>query len=107
MFGFEVTGGILVNNFATFDAQFSDGGSLLRCDWRQIALDAGVGRTVTFPNGISGVWDTYSHASCRDGGVSCSDGLVNRNAGIVPDTTNDFTYVLYPTDCADLRGQVN
>jgi hypothetical protein len=106
MFGFEVTGGILVNNFKTYDQQWSDGG-LVRCDWRQIALDAGSGHSVSFPNGISGVWDTYSHASCRDGGVGCNDGALHRNAGLVPDTNNSFTYVLYPTGCDQVVGQVN
>ena len=105
-YGFEVSGGILVNNFATYDIRRSDGGVTVRCDWRQIALDAG-GGTVVFPNGISGVWDTYAHAPCRDGGTSCSDGYFNRDSGVVPGTNNDFTYVLYPTTCDDLAGYVD
>lgn len=98
--GFEVTGGILVNNYRTYDVTFSDGGSRTGCDYRVYANDGG---TVTFPNGITGVWDTYSHASCEDGGTS---NCTRRNAGTVPGTMNDFTYALYPLDCSMLPGVV-
>jgi hypothetical protein len=106
VYGFEVSGGILVNNFATYDIRHSDGGVTVRCDWRAIAADAGNG-TVVFPNGISGIWDTYSHAPCRDGGTSCPDGFSNRDSGIVPGTNNEYTYVLYPTSCEDLPGYLD
>jgi hypothetical protein len=99
-FGFEVTGGILVSNFRTFDFTASDGGSRMGCDYRAYANDAGV---VTFPNGITGIWDTYSHASCEDGGTSNCN---RRNAAVVPGTMNDFTYAIYPLDCGDLPGMV-
>lgn len=105
-YGFEVTGGILVNNFATYDIRRSDGGVTVRCDWRAIALDAGSG-TVVFPFGISGVWDTYTHAPCRNGSTSCNDGFTSRDAGVVPGTVNEYTYVLYPTGCDDLVGYVD
>jgi hypothetical protein len=97
--GFEVTGGILVNNLFTF-GESRDGGPV-RCDWRALAADGG---RVTFPNGISGIWDTYTHAPCL-GNPSCGP---NRDAGTVPGTTspNTFTHVLYPTVCSDLPGQV-
>jgi hypothetical protein len=97
--GFEITGGVLVNNFFTF-GETRDGGSV-RCDWRAIAADGGM---VTFPNGLAGIWDTYTHAPCI-GNPSCGG---DRDAGYVPGTqpTNAFTYVLYPTDCAELQGQV-
>ncbi|MBX7112741.1 MAG: hypothetical protein K1X64_00305 [Myxococcaceae bacterium] len=99
-FGFEVTGGILVNNYKTYDRSFSDGGSEIRCDYGAMVRDGG---TVTFPNGIKGVWDTFSHAPCYDGS---SSGSCKRDAGFVPATTTDFTYVLYPQNCnADLVGQ--
>lgn len=105
-YGFEVSGGILVNNYHTFDIFPSDGGTpTIRCDWRKIAIDAGSG-TVVFPNGISGIWETYSHAPCRNGSTSCNDGFTSRDSGIVPGTNNEFTYVLYPEDCADLDGVV-
>ncbi|MGV3620897.1 MAG: hypothetical protein ACO1OB_08770, partial [Archangium sp.] len=100
-FGFEVTGGVLVNNYRTYDFTQSDGGGRMGCDYRLYANDGG---TVTFPNGITGVWDTYSHASCEDGGTSnCS----RRNPGTVPGSAdNDFTYALYPLDCSMLPGVV-
>lgn len=99
-FGFEVTGGILVNNYRTYDYTASDGGGRMGCDYRAYANDGG---TVTFPTGITGVWDTYSHASCEDGGTS---GCTRRNAGVVPGTVNDYTYAIYPLDCTDLPGMV-
>ncbi len=95
--GFEITGGVLVNNFATFGTT-RDGGSV-RCDWRAIAADGG---TVTFPNGLTGIWDTYSHAPCI-GDENCA---FRRDAGQVPFANNTFTYVLYPTDCNELQGMV-
>lgn len=99
-FGFEVTGGILVNNYKTYDRFFNDGGSEIRCDYGAMVRDGG---TVTFPNGIKGVWDTFSHAPCYDGSASSS---CKRDAGFVPGTTTDFTYVLYPQNCTtDLVGQ--
>ena len=99
--GFEVTGGILVNNFNTFDRTHSDGGVTVRCDYRRMVLDGG---SVVFPNGITAVWDTYAHASCEDGGTSCTGINDRRNKAIVPGTTNDYTYVLYPADCTELVG---
>jgi hypothetical protein len=103
-FGFEVTGGVLVNNFRTFGTSPTDGGAP-RCDWRQFQLDGG---NVSFPNGISGFWDTYSHAPCFDGTSTCSTrpaAFNIRDAGFVPGAigadggNQDFTYVLYPMDC--------
>ncbi len=98
-FGFEVSGGVLVNNYKTYRS-FGDGG-VPGCDWRAVVLDGG---TVSFPSGISGVWDTYTHAPCGDGGVSSS---CRTNKGYVPGTPDaNFTYVLYPQDCTnDLVGQ--
>lgn len=90
-FGFEVTGGILVNNRKTYGAT-QDGGST-RCDFRAMALDGG---TVTFPTGIRGVWETYTHAPCVDGGTSPS---CFRDAGFIPGTDQNYTNVLYPQDC--------
>lgn len=87
--GFEVTGGILVNNYRTFSG----------CDYRTMAES---GSLVTFPNGISGVWDTYTHAPCTDTASPCY-----RDIGSVPGTANDYTFVLYPQDCTtDLPGVV-
>jgi hypothetical protein len=99
-FGFEVSGGVLVNNNSTFGTT-QDGGSP-RCDWRaQVNADAG---TVTFPNGIKGVWDTYTHAPCVDGGTSTFNCF--NDAGVVPGTGNNWTAVLYPENCNDLQGQI-
>lgn len=100
--GFEVTGGVLVSNDKAFGVTFDGGTS--RCDWRALVKDGG---TVNFPNGIRGVWDTYSHVPCADGGFTSADGGTSsnctfsyRDAGYVPGTSNDYTYILYPQDCA-------
>ncbi len=90
-FGFELDGGVLVNNFYTYDAPYRDGG----CDWRKVALDGG---HVVFADGITGIWDTFTHASCVDGGVASG---CFANAGSIPDTTKTYTYVLYPLSCGD------
>ena len=92
-FGFEVEGGVIVNNYKTFT----------NCDYRVMAEDGG---TVTFNNGLIGIWDTYTHASCEDGGTSCPRDDDRRNEGIVPGTTNFYTYVLYPLDCAQIPAVV-
>lgn len=103
--GFEVTGGILVNNFNTYRD----------CDLRNHALDAGQnGEEIVFQDGISGVWDTYTHADCVDGGVPADGGSFrcNSNAsGHIPGSTfeggegeNRYTFVLWPQTCADLQG---
>jgi hypothetical protein len=106
--GFEVTGGVLVSNYKTFGETF-DGGTP-RCDWRNVVNDGG---SVSFPNGIRGVWDTYSHVPCADGGfTNPADGgtfssctFSYRDAGVVPGTNNPYTYILYAQDCpTDLPG---
>jgi hypothetical protein len=108
--GFEVTGGVLVSNYKTFGTTL-DGGTP-RCDWRNVVNDGG---TVSFPNGIRGVWDTYTYVGCEDGGFtnpndggtysSCSYSF--RDAGAVPGTDNPYTFIVYPQDCAtDLPGVV-
>jgi hypothetical protein len=111
-YGFEVSGGVLVNNHKTFDQHFSDGGVNVRCDWRIIALDAGMhGQKVVFPDGISGVWESYTHAPCADGGTASG---CFRLTGKVPGTYdpetydggNAFTFVLYPQSCDQLQGTV-
>lgn len=95
-YGFEITGGILVNNSKTFR---SDGG----CAWRDVALDAGSqGQKVVFTGGVQGVYDSYTYAACADGGTNPYCG--NNVPGIVPGTNNKFTYVLYPESCADFVG---
>jgi hypothetical protein len=53
---------------------------------------------VTFSNGLTGVWDTYTHAPCL-GTVNCA---FNRDAGYVPGTMNPTrttTSVLWLTQC--------
>jgi hypothetical protein len=81
-----------------------DGGQVAvpgRCDYAAWARDGGV---VTFPSGISGVWDTYAVQLCagpKDGGQYCSN-----TPGEVPLADGGallgFTYVLWPQSCADL-----
>jgi hypothetical protein len=98
--GFEVSGGVLVNNYKTF-GETRDGGNP-RCDWGAHAQDGG---GVTFPNGIRGVWDTYSYVSCTNGSSGTDGGSCPRDAGYVPGTDNPYTYVLYPQNCdTDLPG---
>ncbi|HEX8440698.1 hypothetical protein [Archangium sp.] len=103
-FGFEVEGGILVRNYKTFGQ--TDGGDV-RCDWR--ALVASDGGSVTFPNGIRGVWETYTYSACQD--LSSQDAGCFKSPAVVPGTElpdgggNKFTYVLHPQNCAvDLAG---
>jgi hypothetical protein len=98
--GFEVSGGVLVNNYKTF-GESRDGGPP-RCDWGAIAQDGG---GVTFPNGVRGVWDTYSYVPCVGGSSSPDGGTCPRDAGYVPGTNQQYTYVLYPQNCGtDLPG---
>jgi hypothetical protein len=106
-YGFEVTGGILVNNYKTYGPSPTDGGRA-RCDFRARENDGGPG-TVAFPSGLSGVWDSYTFTRCKDGGdpYSCSANQGTLN-GYVPGTAGSFsgdggyaryTFVVYPQDC--------
>ncbi|MDP1829062.1 MAG: hypothetical protein Q8L48_37715, partial [Archangium sp.] len=95
-FGYELSNGVLVNNFRTFEGAVLENGVVSHCDVRNVVLDGG---TVTFPNGLIGVWDTYTHATCVDGGINLTNCF--NNSGTVPGTAATFTHVLYPTDCAD------
>jgi hypothetical protein len=103
-FGFEVQGGILVRAYKTVGE--SDGGEE-RCDWRRKALDGG---SVLFPQGLRGVWETYSYAACQD--RASTDAGCLRESAVVPGTEgrdgggNPFTYVLHPQNCeTDLVGE--
>ncbi len=87
--GFEVSGGVLVLNQATFR----------NCDYRAIAEDGG---TVTFHDGIRGVWDTYTNVQSFDGGTRTifADGIIPgrlEDGGI--GSVADYTYVLHPLNC--------
>jgi hypothetical protein len=102
--GFEVTGGVLVSDFKTSAIGSTDGGTGT-CDWRAIALAAEAqGKKVEFPNGITGVWDTYTYAACENGTLrsDCNP----RKPGTIPGTDggSESTLVLYPLDCSDLQG---
>ncbi|MGE6759191.1 hypothetical protein ACQKGO_14310 [Corallococcus interemptor] len=100
-YGFEVTGGILVYHDKTRDRS-GDGGT--RCDYQKAALDGGA---VTFPNGISGVWDTYTFAGCTNGSSDITGcGNNDRDSG-VPGTDLRYTYTIIPQGCEDLPGQVD
>lgn len=104
-FGFEVTGtnipaGVLVRTQNTFGT-FPDGGP--RCDYGQMVRDGG--RMVSFPNGIRGVWDTFSQTGCVNGTTSCT-GAMSRDAGVVPGLGSNYTFVVFPMDCNDLAGAV-
>ncbi len=95
-YGYQLSNGVLVDNFRVFEGAVLEDGGVSHCDLRTLAMG---GSTVTFPNGIIGVWDTYTHASCTDGGTNLT-GCFN-NPGMIPGTDAGFTHVLYPTDCAD------
>jgi hypothetical protein len=104
-YGFAVTGGVLVNTRKTA----TPGPGVPSCDWAALVKDGG---TVTFPHGIAGVWDTYAHAPCVDGGTDPSlctyvNGVSTSGteAAFVPGADAGFTLVLYPQNCAvDLAG---
>ncbi|AKQ67532.1 hypothetical protein A176_004444 [Myxococcus hansupus] len=98
-YGFEVSGGVLVNNNTTFGTT-QDGGTP-RCDYRVIVNDGG---SVTFPDGIRGVWDTYTHAPCVDGGTSTFSCF--NDAGVIPEANNTWTTALFPEGCNDLPAEV-
>ena len=95
-FGYQLSNGVLVDNFRVFEGALLEDGGVSHCDVRNVVLDGG---TVTFTNGIVGVWDTYTHATCTDGGINLTQCF--NNPGFVPGTDAGFTHVLYPTDCAD------
>ncbi|MDP2271053.1 MAG: hypothetical protein Q8N23_09375 [Archangium sp.] len=98
-YGFELSNGVLVNDFRIFDgAQLEDGG-VSRCDVRFAVADGG---TVTFPNGITGIWDTYAFAPCLDGGTDIFNCFAGRGT-VPPSPDSGYTNILYPTDCADLN----
>lgn len=110
LFGYEVTGGILVvdrrEDPGASRLRLADGGADSSCEWGAVAQDAGV----RFPDGISGVWDTYTHAPCADGGfgfgcVTTGPGFIPGTGGPGADGGNPYTYVLYPLGCADVAGE--
>ncbi|QSQ16627.1 hypothetical protein [Myxococcus landrumensis] len=93
--GIEVTGGILVSTSKTY-----------RSDNCKIMETVDDGGTVTFPKGIRGVWETFTNVQCSDAGTTTTlpDGGTSTRCnaygdGVVPGTTNNFTYVLHPMDC--------
>jgi hypothetical protein len=94
--GFELSNGMLVSNFRTFDDRLRDGGLLTRCDYRRQFLDGGM---PTFA-AVSGIWDTYAIAPCADGGSA--NGCFQLRA-FVPGTDAGTTNVLYPTECSDFE----
>jgi hypothetical protein len=87
--GFEVTGGVLVD----------DGATHASCPWRWVVSDGG---TVVFPQGISGVWDTYTQVP----EVECAIGPDYARcleAGFIPGPdgrpVTRVLHVVIPTDC--------
>ncbi|RKG89215.1 hypothetical protein D7V97_42545 [Corallococcus sp. CA053C] len=102
-YGFAVGNGILVFHDKTRDRSLTDGGVDVKCDFQKAALDGGA---VTFPNGLSGVWDTYTFAPCKDGGTDITGCGDNVSDSGVPGSTKPYTYTIIPQDCADLPGEV-
>ncbi len=103
-YGFEVTGGILVYHDKTRSRNLSDGGTVVGCDYQKAALDGGA---VTFPNGISGVWDTYTFAPCTNGSSDITGCGNNSSDSGVPGTDKRYTYTIIPQGCEDLPGEVD
>lgn len=106
VFGFEVTGGILVNNYKTYDLEGEE-----RCDWRKKAIEAAAeGKKVVFPNGISGIWENYTHAPCEN--ADCSRNYWGGIPGTydycteVPEDGNWYTNVLFPQSCEDVVAEI-
>ncbi|WPB80614.1 hypothetical protein KYC5002_15910 [Archangium violaceum] len=101
--GFEVSGGILVSTRYLSGAGASDGGPG-GCEGLPLLLaDGGTG--VLFPLGLRGVWDTYTHVPCEDGGTGGTC-VLDPEGGRVPGTEspdggsgNRFTHVLHPWSC--------
>lgn len=101
-FGFQLSNGVLVNNFLTYATFAADGGLLedggtSGCDYRLVALDGG---TVSFAS-VSGIWDSYTYLGCVDGGI---DSRCFKNYS-VPGTDAGTTNVLYPMSCRDFQLQ--
>lgn len=82
--GFEVTGGVLVDDLYSRDVR--DAGGVRVCDVAPQARDGG---PVTFANGLVGFWDTY-----RPDTVVVDAGLPD--GGLIT--------VLWPTSCEHLNG---
>ena len=97
-FGYALSNGVLVDNFRTFEGALLEDGGVSHCDVRDVVNDGG---TVSFPNGLIGVWDTYTHAPCTDGGINLA--ACSNFPGMIAGTDAGYTHVLYPTDCADLQ----
>jgi hypothetical protein len=69
------------------------------------------GGKVSFPNGVSGNWDTYAVQPCTgvvpDGGTVCPNGP-GETPLVGGGVRNGFLYVLWPVDCTrDLDGGLN
>jgi hypothetical protein len=102
VFGFELSGGILVNDYKLYDLEGEE-----RCDWRKKAIEAAAeGKKVVFPNGITGVWENYTHAPCNV--VDCKTNYWGGVPGTYdfcteePDDGNYYTNVLFPQSCDDV-----
>jgi hypothetical protein len=97
---------ILVSDYKTYAKYLADGGpDPTHCGFGEWVRDGG---TAIFPNGISGVWDTYAQQPCQsgvpDGGSFCPN-----TVGVVPGANcalqTGFVYVLWPQNCTtDLVG---
>ena len=103
-YGFQLSNGVLVNNYLTFARFEADGGILADggtspCDFRLVALDGG---SVTFSS-VSGVWDSYTYVGCSDGGTLEKDSRCFPKRYWVPGTDAGTTNVLYPMSCADFQ----
>jgi hypothetical protein len=96
-FGFRLSNGILVGNYQTVTSLPTDAGPFDNgnCDYRRFVLDGGM---PTFTS-ITGVWDTFVHAVCDDGGIA--SGCFATAQGNVPGVDAGSANILYPMECVD------
>jgi hypothetical protein len=106
--GYALGGGVLVVDRRADGSLRLDGGAGGACAWGEGAADGGA--RVRFPTGVRGVWDTFTHAPCLDGGTA--EGCATDRGGVpgtagtgAADGGSPFTHVLYPQDCGDVPGE--
>lgn len=109
--GYEVTGRVAVNDYFVYSTsnQIAEPKETAGCNYRMAAVDGG---TVTFTDGIKGVWDTYTQEvfvpNASNGGcASFADCLLD---GFIPGEDGGFQTrfinVVWPRHCADMPATV-
>jgi len=112
--GYVLSNGVVVADAfirGKFDDLDSDGvkdpDEQFSCNFRLKAAEASVGSQVVFPEGVSGVWDSYTMVpfyTCAGGAqfYTCTEPgyIPSEDGGYLSDRIN----VLWPTHCDDLDG---